>query len=111
MFDVDKAREFYIDWLGFRIDWEHRFEDNMPLYMQISLAGMTLHLSEHHGDGSPGSVVYVNVRGIEGWHRELMGRKYKYMRPGIEMEPWNARCMNVIDPFGNRIRFCEDVKS
>ena len=25
-FDEGKAREFYVDWLGFRIDWEHRFD-------------------------------------------------------------------------------------
>jgi len=29
------------------------------------------------------------------------------MRPGIEDAPWNARVMEVIDPFGNRIRFSE----
>lgn len=36
MFDKAKAIEFYIDWLGFTIDWEHRFEENLPLYMQVS---------------------------------------------------------------------------
>ena len=28
IFDIAKAREFYIDWIGFTIDWEHRFGDN-----------------------------------------------------------------------------------
>ena len=35
--DEAKAREFYIDWLGFQIDFEHRFAPGMPLYMGISL--------------------------------------------------------------------------
>ena len=35
-FDEAKAREFYVDWLGFGVDWEHRFEPGAPLYMQVS---------------------------------------------------------------------------
>ena len=37
IFDVAKAKEFYLDYLGFRTDWEHRFEPG--LYMQISKGG------------------------------------------------------------------------
>ena len=33
------------------------------------------------------------------------------MRPGIEVAPWNARVMEVIDPFGNRLRFNEPVET
>lgn len=36
IFDAAKAKEFYIDFLGFKVDWQHRFEDGLPLYMQIS---------------------------------------------------------------------------
>ena len=36
IFDVAKAHEFYLGYLGFKIDWEHRFEPGMPLYTQIS---------------------------------------------------------------------------
>ena len=25
IFDIAKAREFYLDFLGFAVDWEHRF--------------------------------------------------------------------------------------
>ena len=35
IFDEAKAKEFYLDFLGFRLDWEHRFEAHLPLYMQI----------------------------------------------------------------------------
>ncbi len=49
-FDETKAKEFYVDFLGFNIDWEHRFEDNFPLYMQLSKDGCIIHLSEHHGN-------------------------------------------------------------
>src|ERR1700722_12232959 len=48
--DVAKAKEFYGDFLGFQIDWEHRFGPDLPLYAQISREGAVLHLSEHFGD-------------------------------------------------------------
>jgi uncharacterized glyoxalase superfamily protein PhnB len=111
IFDVAKAKEFYVDFLGFTIDWEHRFGDNFPLYAQISRAGLKLHLSEHHGDASPGSTVFVWMRGIAEYHRELIDKNYRYYRPGLEDAPWDARVMEVGDPFGNKLRFSEPNKS
>jgi len=35
IFSVEKAREFYLDFLGFIWDWEHRFDDNAPLYARV----------------------------------------------------------------------------
>ena len=59
MFDQAKAREFYVDYLGFAIVFEHRFEENFPLYMGLERDGLTLHLSEHHGDCCPGGAIRV----------------------------------------------------
>jgi len=109
IFDVAKAREFYVGFLGFTVDWEHRFDDKAPLYMQVSRGALVLHLSEHHGDACPGSTVFVRMRGIDDYHREIMAKGYGYMRPGVDVAPWNAKVMEVIDPFGNRIRFNEDL--
>ncbi|WP_151115790.1 glyoxalase superfamily protein [Hypericibacter adhaerens] len=106
IFDEVKAKEFYVGFLGFDLDWEHRFGDNFPLYAQVSRAGLTLHLSGHHGDASPGSTVFVAMRGIHAFHRELTARNYAPMKPGIEDLPWGL-VMEVTDPFSNRIRFCE----
>jgi hypothetical protein len=106
IFDETKAREFYVDFLGFALDWEHRFADGLPLYAQVSRAGMTLHLSGHHGDASPGSNVFVTMKGVLAYQRELIGKNYANLRPGVEEAPWGAM-MEVIDPFSNRIRFCE----
>jgi len=110
MFDERKAMEFYRDFLGFRVDWEHRFEPNTPVYMQVSRGEVVLHLSEHYGDGVPGTAVMVVMTGIEDYLRELRRKKYKYYRPGIQLQPWNAKELAVIDPFGNRIRFSEFVQ-
>ncbi len=107
IFDVEKAKEFYVGFLGFTIDWEHRFGDDFPLYAQVSRADIKLHLSEHHGDASPGSTVFVWMRGIADYHRELTDKQYRYYRPGLEDAVWDAKVMQVADPFGNRLRFSE----
>ncbi len=109
-FDEAKAVEFYIDFLGFKRDWDHRFAPGLPLYMQVSRGSLILHLSEHHGDASPGSTVFVWMTGTEALHRELIGKKYKNSRPGLETVDW-GRELQVPDPFGNRIRFAERNKT
>jgi hypothetical protein len=107
IFSPEKAREFYVGFLGFTVDWEHRFDERAPVYMQISRAGCILHLSEHHGDCCPGSTVFMRMRGVEELHREITAKGYAFLRPGVERTFHNSKCMEVIDPFGNRIRFDE----
>ena len=106
IFDVGKAREFYTDFLGFRVDWEHRFEPGLPLYCQVSRGECRLHLSEHHGDATPGAALRIPVNGLDAFHAELAARNYKHARPGIEQQPW-GRDMTVLDPFGNRLVFAQ----
>lgn len=105
IFDEGKARDFYLGFLGFVLDWEHRFEAGMPIYAQISRGGCILHLSGHHGDASPGSAVRIEVDDIDGYHAEVSAKGYAFMRPGIEQKPWGTREMEVIDPFFNRLHF------
>ncbi len=106
IFSVEKAREFYLDFLGFEWDWEHRHEEGMPLYAQVHRGDLVLHLTEHHGDATPGSAVFVPMRGVDDFHAEVSARRYAYLRPGVEDLPW-GRVMAVIDPFGNRLSFCQ----
>ena len=106
-FDEAKAREFYLDWLGFTVDWEHRFAPDLPLYQQVSRGALLLHLSEHHGDATPGSQVRVEVTGVRALHAELDARRYRNNRPGLVTPPWGGVELTVIDPCGNRITFAE----
>ncbi|WP_376090176.1 glyoxalase superfamily protein [Roseomonas sp. CCTCC AB2023176] len=106
-FDEDKAREFYLDFLGFSVDFEHRFAPDLPLFMQVSRGGLVLRLSEHHGDGSPGANVTVQATGLDALRDELLAKAYRYARPGIEEMPWGTREFRVTDPFGNRLVFEE----
>jgi uncharacterized glyoxalase superfamily protein PhnB len=107
--DVDTALAFYRDYLGFVVDWEHRFEPNLPVYMQISRGGIVLHLSEHDGSGTPGSVVYVRLEGVETLHRELREKGNRSYAAKVEERPWGSKGMDLVDPFGNRLRMEEAV--
>ncbi|MBS4199365.1 VOC family protein [Bacillus sp. FJAT-49732] len=108
IFDEKKAMEFYVEFLEFKVDWTHRFDENTPLYIQISSGQCILHLSEHHGDAAPGSSVRIKVDNIKSLHEKLISKNYKYARPGIEEKPWDTLEITVGDPFYNRITFYED---
>ena len=105
IFDEAKAREFYVDFLGFSVEWEHRFEEGLPLYFEVSRDGTKIHLSEHHGDCCPGGAVRIETDNLSDFCEELRNKIYGYARPEIEDTPWGTREMSVKDPFGNRITF------
>ncbi|MGI8951684.1 MAG: glyoxalase superfamily protein [Chitinophagaceae bacterium] len=109
IFDYNKAIEFYIGWLGFTIAWENRFEENGPVYMEIEKDGITFHLSEHHGDGTPGTNVFIWCTGIKKYHEELINKKYKYNRPGLKKAFYGALSFTANDPFNNKISFNEKI--
>lgn len=109
IFDEAKAREFYLGWLGFEVVFEHRFEPGMPLYMGVRRDGCMLHLSEHHGDASPGAAMRIEVDDIDALQRELATRPYRHARPTAESMPWGTRDMSLTDPFGNRLTFTDAI--
>jgi uncharacterized glyoxalase superfamily protein PhnB len=105
IFDVDRAKAFYLNFLEFQLDWEDRSEGS-PAYMQISFAGnCPIHLSEHHGDGCPGANLRIEINDAAEYQRRLIGKAYKYFRPGLEKAPWGDWEVSVTDPFGNRLTF------
>ena len=107
-FDATKARGFYVDWLGFEWMGERRFHAGAPLYAFLRLGAFHLHLSEHHGDATPGSTAIVYIAGLAEWHQSLAPNPN--MNPALEALPWGIE-MVVTDPFGNRLRFLEPSES
>jgi uncharacterized glyoxalase superfamily protein PhnB len=108
--DEAKAREFYIDWLGFTVDWEHRFGENFPLYCQVSREDILIHLTEHYGDCIPGARIRIELPGLEIYQQELSKKNYKYFKPGVEKMEWGTKEMSLTDPFGNHIVFFERME-
>lgn len=104
IFDVKMAAEFYFGFLGFAEDWRHA-PAGMPVYMQVSRGSAALHLTEHHGDCTPGGLVFLRVRGLADYQAELAAKNYRMNRPGLERAPWGGTMTEVTDPFMNRLRF------
>ena len=67
MFDEAKAKAFYLDYLGFEVDWESRFSPTAPLYMQIHLGDAILHLNGHAKEDAPISEVNIPVLGLQNY--------------------------------------------
>ncbi|MDF6103083.1 glyoxalase superfamily protein [Gordonia hongkongensis] len=105
--DEALAREFYLDYLGFVVEWEHRFEENFPLYMRIVRDETIIDLSEHHGDGTPGTAVWVMVSSATDFHSEISNRGHRRVAPGIDTDGPGGPTVEVADPFGNVLRFGE----
>ena len=109
IFDEQLAREFYIDFMEFEVEFEHRFDANAPLYMGLRRDEFRLHLSGHFGDASPGARVYVPSSGLKELSKTLRAKSYKHARPGPpEKTPWGTLELTLNDPFGNRITFAEE---
>jgi hypothetical protein len=108
IFDVGLAKSFYCDYLGCSVDWEDGDPTSGPVYLQVSRGPLVLHLSTYHGDGTPGGVVLVEVKGIKDLHAELHAKDYPFMNPGLEPGPGeHMLSTELIDPFSNLIRFFE----
>lgn len=105
-FDEARCKAFYLDFLGFELVFEHRFEEWAPLYMGVKKGDCTLHLSEHYGDGCPGAAVRIPVDDVAAYAAELRAKDFGNSRPGEPQEtPWGTREITIADPASNRLTF------
>jgi catechol 2,3-dioxygenase-like lactoylglutathione lyase family enzyme len=107
MLDEAKAKAFYVNFLGFTIDWEHRFNETAPLYMQVRHGDAILHLNGHAGEDSPVSEVRIPVRGVEGYCQYLREKVPGDSKPCL-VDPrgkGEGTDMNIYDPSGNLLTF------
>jgi uncharacterized glyoxalase superfamily protein PhnB len=79
----------------------------MPYYFGIKKDNIEIHLSEHHGDSTPGTRVFIICTEIEKYFAELQSRPYKYYRPGVQQTFYGSKEMMIQDPFGNKLSFNE----
>lgn len=105
MIDYARSRAFYIDGLGFSIDWEHRFEPHFPVFMQLSRDGLAFFLTEHSGDCPVGGLIHFYVPDVDAWFAEFHDRGIPVKEPpndGLQ----GLRSMTLVDPDGNKLRIC-----
>lgn len=111
MFDEVQAKAFYLDYLGFEVDWECRFTPTAPLYMQIRLGDAIIHLDGHAKEDAPISQVNIPVLGLENYCAYLISKGADYPKPSVVDPRFQGRNtdMNIYDPFGNYLVFCSQT--
>jgi catechol 2,3-dioxygenase-like lactoylglutathione lyase family enzyme len=101
--DYERSKEYYVTRLGFRVEWEHRFEPTFPVFMSIVRDGMRIYLSQHSGDCQVGGLVHFMIPDVHAWHREFEAKGAIIREPpDNDLGFWN---MTVADPDGNQLRF------
>jgi len=100
-----RSKAFYLERLGFELEWEHRFAPHFPVFMSIVRDGMRLFLSEHAGDCQVGGLVHFVIPDVDVWHREFQHRGVQATDP--PNNDLGFRNMTVTDPDGNQLRFME----
>ncbi|MCH9651680.1 MAG: VOC family protein [Deltaproteobacteria bacterium] len=101
--DVQTAKQFYGEFLGFDLDWEHYYEAGAPVYMQMSRDGLVLHLSQNNRF-KEATTVFVETTGLDQLLAELSRRNSPWEVPKISVTPWKTKQMEIPDPFGNVLR-------
>lgn len=82
--------------MGFEKEWEHRFEANFPAFVSLARGETRLFLSEHDGDATPDTLVYLRLRDLDAIAAEFDAQ--------VAVQPWGAREIELRDPDGNRLR-------
>ena len=102
--DYDEAKSYYVDFLGFKIDFEWRHAEDFPVYMGLSRGGLALHLTEHRGDVAGPGAAYLQVEKVHDLYTELKGRKSDMTEELID-QAWGSTELKLVDPFKNQLTF------
>jgi len=93
--DATRAVAWY-ERLGFRREWEHRFEPGFPVFLSVARGDLRLYLSEHKGDARPNTLIHLYVDDIEVVSEEF--------GVPVDEEGLAGRECDLEDPDGNRLR-------
>lgn len=100
--DVDRAKAFYTEKVGFDADHDHRVSDEIR-FVQLTPPGSACSIALGNGvtDAPPGSVkgLQMVVSDIEAAHAELAGRGVDVS--DVQVFPWGSFVF-FDDPDGNR---------
>lgn len=101
-----EAVEFYVDWLGFNIEWEWREAPGGLAIVQIARDRVEIQLVE--GDEHPPNTWFqILVDDIVGFEQELNSRRHASVKLA-DNYPY-VRQISTNDPFGNLLVFEQPV--
>jgi catechol 2,3-dioxygenase-like lactoylglutathione lyase family enzyme len=98
-----RSLRFYVDALGFGLEWKYQFARGQPRIAQISIEGQHIYLSEYPGDGESQTTVEFVLTELDRVHKSLA-------QSGIEMvftrgRPTLTNAISALDPDRNRLQF------
>jgi catechol 2,3-dioxygenase-like lactoylglutathione lyase family enzyme len=100
--DVDRAKQFYTEQVGFHADHDHRVSETLR-FVQLTPPGSACSIALGTGitDAAPGSIrgLQLVVTDIHAAHAELVGRGVEATE--VEEYPWGLFIF-FKDPDGNR---------
>jgi predicted enzyme related to lactoylglutathione lyase len=99
--DVDRAKAFYVEKVGFNADHDHRISDELRLVQHTPPgSGCSIALGTGVTDAEPGSVrgLQLVVDDADAAHADLAGRGVEVS--GVQEFPW-GRFVFFADPDGN----------
>lgn len=98
--DLAAARRFYVDQLGFAVDWEAS-EDGKEGLLGVRRGTIILTLDCPMTGHGRDACVSLRVDDADRYYEEWRARVDIKRAP--RNEPWGARTFDLLDPFGNTI--------
>ena len=98
--DLAVARRFYVDRLGFDVDWEATGDGNEGL-LGVRRGSIVLTLDCPMAGHGRDACVSLRVDDADRYYEEWRSRVAILRAP--RNEPWGARTFDLLDPFGNTI--------
>ena len=98
--DLEVAKRFYVDQLGFAVDWEAS-EDGKEGLLGVRRGTIILTLDCPMTGHGRDACVSLRVDDADRYYEEWRARVDIERAP--RNEPWGARTFDLLDPFGNTI--------
>ena len=99
--DVDRAKEFYSDKVGFHVDNDAKIGNQRFVQLTPPGSACSIAIGENMTDKQPGSaVLLLVVDDIDAAYKELKGRGVDISEP--KQMPWKAIHSDFKDPDGNQ---------
>ncbi len=102
---VAASIRYYVDVLGFKVDWGGEEEST---FASVSRSGRAIMLCQGE-QGNPGTWLWIGVEDIEPLFTEYKTKGVKFREPPTNY-PW-AYEMKIEDPDGHVLRFGSDPKT
>lgn len=101
--DLDTARSFYIEQLGF----QELYLDDRDRWMRLGRENVEVNVAEGETDPESETVATLEVKDVKAEAERLRAAGVKV---GVVLEiPGTIRLLDVFDPDGNRLQLTQDV--